>query len=90
MTTFWETMLLLSNIKRQDSVKLFFCAKYGLDPKRETESKLFQSRNRNCNKSLLGTVPDAVQNGTVRSVAYLVVGIVLGTVPYLSENQNFD
>jgi hypothetical protein len=27
---------------------------------------------------------------TVRSVAYLVVGIVLGMVPNLSENQNFD
>jgi hypothetical protein len=72
MTTFWETMLLLSNIKRQDSVKLFFCAKYGLDPKRETESKLFQSRNRNCNKSL----QFQTLFKTVRSVALLVVGIV--------------
>ncbi len=90
MTTFWETMLLLSNIKRQDSVKLFFYAKYGLDPKRETESKLFQSRNRNCNKSLLGTVPDAVQNGTVRSVVGSRYRTVPATVPYLNENQNFD
>jgi hypothetical protein len=46
---------LLLTLKRQDFVQFFLCfwktvAKYCLDP--VPEPKLFQSRNRNCNKSL--------------------------------------
>jgi hypothetical protein len=48
MTTFWETMLLLT-LKRQDFVPIFFCSKYGMDPAPDLDSEpeLFHSRNGN-------------------------------------------
>jgi hypothetical protein len=56
MQTFWEIMLLLT-LERQDFFTIFFFllinrAEYCLDPEPEPEPKLFQSWNRNRNKSL--------------------------------------
>ncbi len=67
MTTFWVTMLLLT-LKGQDFVQKFLFEKllqYGLDPdpdfhlepKPETETKIFQSRIQNRNK-LFGSTPE--------------------------------